>query len=114
MREKFLRHRSLLPLFATQTTPLSWHVLLRFDDINQAFREKVREHNQTRMQRNEYSREEKFLSEEKPALIPLPLTVIEKKFYTELLVAGNNYIYPGRDKHLLLKNDMQSPPLNVP
>jgi transposase len=69
------------------------------EDINQAFREKVREHNQTRMQRNEYSREEKFLSEEKPALIPLPSAVFEKKYYTELLVAGNNYIYLGRDKH---------------
>ena len=69
------------------------------EDINQAFKEKVREHNQTRMQQKDYSREEKFLSEEKPVLLPLPATDFEIKYYTELLVAANNYIYLGRDKH---------------
>ena len=68
------------------------------DDINDAFREKVREHNQTRMQQKVYSREEKFLAEEKPALIPLPQTAFEMKRYSELRVAANNYIYLGRDK----------------
>jgi transposase len=69
------------------------------EDLNRAFREKVREHNQTRMQQKEYSREEKFLADEKPVLTPLPEAVFEKKYYAELLVAGNNYIYLARDKH---------------
>jgi transposase len=69
------------------------------EDLNAAFREKVREHNQTRMQQKEYSREEKFLAEEKPVLSPLPEKAFEIKYYAELLVAVNNYILLGRDKH---------------
>jgi transposase len=69
------------------------------EDINLAFMDKVTEHNQTRMQGKEYSREEKFLAEEKQTLTELPPTVFEKKYYTELRVAKNNCIYLGRDKH---------------
>jgi transposase len=69
------------------------------EEINEAFREKVREHNQTRMQQKDYSREEKFLAEEKQALSPLPDTGFEMKYYADLRVAANNCIYLGRDKH---------------
>jgi transposase len=69
------------------------------EQINEAFREKVREHNQTRMQQKNYSREEKFLAEEKQALSPLPATEFEIKYYTDLRVTVNNSIYLGRDKH---------------
>ena len=69
------------------------------EEINDAFREKVREHNQTRMQQKDYSREEKFLAEEKQTLSPLPETAFEIKYYTDLRVATNNCIYLGRDKH---------------
>ena len=69
------------------------------DQINEAFREKVREHNQTRMQQRDYSREEKFLADEKQMLSPLPATDFEIKNYAHLRVALNNYIYLGRDKH---------------
>ena len=68
-------------------------------EINTAFRDKVREHNQTRMQLRDYSREEKFLAEEKPALTPLPCTAFEKKYYADLRVAVNGYICLGRDRH---------------
>jgi transposase len=69
------------------------------EEINEAFREKVREHNQTRMQQKEYSREEKFLAEEKQVLNPLPASGFEIKYYADLRVASNNCIYLGRDKH---------------
>lgn len=69
------------------------------EELNRAIRDKVREHNQTRMQQKPYSREEKFLSEEQKALKRLPETDFEVKYYTELKVAQNNYIYLGRDKH---------------
>jgi transposase len=69
------------------------------DQINEAFREKVREHNQTRMQQKEYSREEKFLAGEKQALSPLPATHFQTKYYVDLRVGTNNCIYLGRDKH---------------
>lgn len=69
------------------------------EDINKAFEIKTREHNQTRMQQKPYSREEKFLAEEKTLLKELPPTDFELKYYTELTVGHNNCIYLGRDKH---------------
>ena len=69
------------------------------DEINESFREKVKEHNQTRMQQRDYSRQEKFLAEEKQALSPLPATDFEIKYYADLRVATNNCIYLGRDRH---------------
>jgi transposase len=69
------------------------------DQINRAFTEKVREHNQTRMQQKEYSREEKFLAQEKQTLSALPATPFQTKYYADLRVGTNNCIYLGRDKH---------------
>jgi hypothetical protein len=51
------------------------------------------------MQRRDYSRQEKFLADEKHLLRPLPETEFELKYYTELRVGENNCIYLGRDKH---------------
>jgi hypothetical protein len=67
--------------------------------LNKAIADKVREHNQTRMQRKEYCREEKFLSDEKHILQALPETTYEIKYYKELTVAKNNHIYFHDDKH---------------
>jgi hypothetical protein len=69
------------------------------EELNQALADKTRDHNQTRMQQKPYSREEKFLAEEKPTLRPLSQTPFEIKYYCELKVAQNNCIYLGRDKH---------------
>jgi len=69
------------------------------EDLNDAIEKKVAEHNQTRMQQKAYSREEKFLAEEKESLSSLPESIFEVKYYTELRVALNNCIYLGRDKH---------------
>jgi hypothetical protein len=69
------------------------------EELNQALAEKTMEHNQTRMQRKDYSRREKFLADEKHLLRPLPETEFEMKYYTELRVEQNNCIYLGRDKH---------------
>jgi hypothetical protein len=69
------------------------------EELNRALAEKTLEHNQTRMQRKDYSRQEKFLADEKQALIPLPETDFEQKYYAALRVDKNNCIYMGRDKH---------------
>ena len=53
------------------------------EEVNAAFAEKTREHNQTRMQRKEYCRQEKFLAEEKPCSRNSP-GGIEVKYYTRL------------------------------
>ncbi len=67
--------------------------------MNKAIAEKVQEHNQTRMQQKPYCREERFLSDEKHTLKPLPQQDFEIKHYRTLMVAKNNHIYLGIDKH---------------
>ncbi len=67
--------------------------------LNKAIREKIREHNQTRMQQKPYCREERFLANERHLLEPLPEELFEMKYYRELKVAKNNHIYLARDKH---------------
>jgi transposase len=69
------------------------------EELNRALAEKTMEHNQTRMQRTDYSRQEKFLADEKQLLKALPETEFEVKYYTDLRVGHNNHIYLGRDKH---------------
>lgn len=69
------------------------------DSLNKAIAEKVREHNQTRMQQKPYCREERFVSEEKKHLQPLPENRFELKYYKQLKVAKNNHVYFSEDKH---------------
>ncbi len=69
------------------------------NSLNQAIKEKVLEHNQTRMQQKPYCREEKFLSEEKHKLKPLSEQEFEIKYEKKLKIAKNNHIYLGIDKH---------------
>ena len=74
-------------------------VFFDLQSLNKAFAQKVLEHNQTRMQQKDYCREEKFLSDEKHTLKPLPAEGFEIKHYKELKVAKNNHVYLGCDKH---------------
>ena len=67
--------------------------------LNRAIAEKVKAHNQTRMQQKPYCREERFLAEEKKLLSPLPSEKFEMKSYKELQVAKNNHIYLSDNKH---------------
>src|SRR3972149_4231258 len=67
--------------------------------LNKAIATKMLGHNQTRMQQKPYSREEKFLAEEKPLLKPLPFEAFEIKYYKEYKVAKNNHVYLTQDKH---------------
>jgi len=69
------------------------------EELNRALAEKTLEHNQTRMQRLDYSRQERFLAGEKEKLRPLPEIGFEKKYYAELKVENNCCIYLARDKH---------------
>jgi hypothetical protein len=69
------------------------------EDLNRALFEKTMEHNQTRMQRLDYSRQERFLAGEKEKLRPLPETGFEKKYYKDLTVENNCCIRLSEDKH---------------
>lgn len=68
-------------------------------DLNKAIEEKVKDHNQTRMQQKPYCREERFLAEEKKHLGSLPEQIFELKHYKQLKVAKNNHVYLSDDKH---------------
>lgn len=75
---------------------------MRFFDLhslNEAIRERMKAHNQTRMQQKPYSREELFVAEEKKHLYPLPADRFELKYYRELKVAKNNHVCLTQDKH---------------
>jgi transposase len=67
--------------------------------LNEALREKVHAHNQTRMQKKPWSRQEKFLAEERHLLDPLPAEAFEIKKYKELTVAKNGHIYLSENKN---------------
>jgi transposase len=67
--------------------------------LNKAIHEKIRDHNQTRMQQKPYCREERFLADERHLLGPLPEQSFELKYYRELKAAKNNHIYLTQDKH---------------
>ncbi len=69
------------------------------EDLNAAITEHTAKHNQTRMQKRDYCRQEHFLSNEKHLLQPLPETAFEIKYYKEYKLAQNNHIYLGQDKH---------------
>jgi transposase len=68
-------------------------------ELNEAIGEKLRIHNQTRMQEKPYCREESFLAEEKSLLGPLPDNYFEIKSYREYTVRLNNHIKLSEDKH---------------
>lgn len=67
--------------------------------LNEAIREKVHAHNQTRMQKKPWSRQEKFLADERHMLAPLPKEVFEIKKYRTLTVAKNGHIYLSESKN---------------
>jgi transposase len=68
-------------------------------ELNEFVFEQVAVHNKKRMQQHNFSRIERFLAIEKPALQPLPEKDFEIRSYTDLKVSTNCCIYLGRDKH---------------
>jgi hypothetical protein len=69
------------------------------EELNRAIRECVVKVNQTRMQNKPYSREEKFLADEKALLKPLQSEAFQIKHYREYTVAKNCHILLMEDKH---------------
>ena len=69
------------------------------EELNVAVTQKMLEHNQTRMQQRPYSREEQFFAVEKEVLSPLPEEPYQMKFYCDLLVRQDGFIYLARDTH---------------
>jgi transposase len=98
-RDKASVENSVKIIYQWVYAPLRKRMFYSLEDINIAFTEEIKKYNQTRMQQKNYTREEKFLAEEKQKLAPLPEKIFEVKYYADLRVGNNNYIYLGRDKH---------------
>ena len=69
------------------------------EELNAAVSEFLACHNHTRMQQRPYTREERFISIDKPALKPLRVERFEIKYRCELQVNHNSFIYMGRNKN---------------
>ena len=98
-KDKPNTERSVLLIYQRVYAKLRNHTFFSLTDLNDAIFEKVREHNQTRMQQYNHSREELFLAQEKSFLKPLPTSPYQVKYYANLIVLPNNCVYLARDKH---------------
>lgn len=79
--------------------PLRNERFYSLEDLNKAVAEKMKAHNQKRMQQQPFTREEQFLAIEKPELRELPPDDFQIRSYADLRVGTNGCIYLGRDKH---------------
>ena len=79
--------------------PLRNRRFFSIEELNKAIAEQMTLHNLRRMQRLPFTREERFISIDKPALKPLRAERFEIKYRCELLVGTNSFIYMGRTKN---------------
>lgn len=98
-RDKALVENQVKLIYARVYAKLRNEQFFDLQSLNAAIAQKNKEHTQTRMQQKPYSREEKFLAEEKMTLRPLPQTPFELKYYRDLKVGQNNHVYLAQDKH---------------
>jgi len=78
--------------------PLRDRRFFSIDELNRAIAEQMKLHNQRRMQRLPFTREERFISIDRPTLKPLRVERFEIKYRCELQVNPNSFVYMGRDK----------------
>jgi len=98
-KDKALVENQVKLIYTRVYAKLRNEIFFDLSSLNRAIKEKIRDHNQTRMQQKPFSREEIFLAKEKPLLGALPKENFEIKSYCKLKVAKNNHIYLGIDKH---------------
>lgn len=98
-RDKALVENHVKLIYSRVYARLRHQQFFDLQSLNKAIAQKVKEHNQTRMQQRPYCREERFLAEEKKLLSGLPEESFETKSYYELTVAKNNHIYLSENKH---------------
>jgi transposase len=98
-KDKALVENQVKLIYSRVYAKLRHMVFFDLHSLNAAIKEKVKDHNQTRMLLKPYCREERFLSEEKKHLLPLPEERYQIKYYRELRVAQNNHVLLSADKH---------------
>jgi transposase len=98
-KDKALVENQVKLMYQRVVAKLRNQVFHQLEALNAAIADKVREHNQTRMQQKPYSRQECFIAEEKPLLNALPQQPFQIRYSKTYKVAPNNHIYLGQDKH---------------
>ena len=98
-KDKALVENHVKLVYRDVYAPLRNRQFFSLDELNRAIAEQMRLHNQRRMQRLPFTREERFISIDKPALKPLRAERFEIKYRCELLVGTNSFIYMGRGKN---------------
>ena len=98
-RDKALVEDHVRLVYRRVYAPLRDRVFFSIDELNEAISEKMRQHNQKRMQQHPYTREERFLAVDKPNLKAPNPDDFEIVCLTTLTVQGNSHVYLGRDKH---------------
>ena len=98
-KDKALVENQVKLIYSRVYAKLRNQYFFSLNSLNEGILEKLKKHNQTRMQLKPYCREEKFLADEKPRLKPLPATVYEIKYYRNLKVAKNNHVQLTCDFH---------------
>ena len=98
-KDKSLVEDHVRIFYRRAVAPLRNETFYSIEELDTAIRKKMKESNQRRMQQRPQTREELFLSIEKPNLGPLPETRYEAKSYTSLTVQENCCVYLGRDSH---------------
>lgn len=79
--------------------PLRHQTFHSIEELNAALEQKTQAHNQTRMQRHPYSRQERFVAAEKDELQPLPETPFEVIYTAQVTVQMNCHVLLSRDNH---------------
>lgn len=98
-RDKALVENQVKVIYTRVYAKLRNQQFFSLSTLNNAIAEKIRDHNQTRMQQKPYCREERFLADERHLLGPLPEQVFTIKYYRTLKVAKNYHLYLAQDKH---------------
>jgi transposase len=98
-RDKALCENQVKLLYSRVYAHLRDHQFIDLWTLRSAVEQKVREHNQTRMQQKPYCRQERFLAEERPALGALPDKPFQIKHYRWYTVAKNGHVYLSEDRH---------------
>jgi hypothetical protein len=79
--------------------PLRDHIFPSLPELNTAILKQLEAHHHKPFQKKDYTRYERFISQEKAALQPLPATPYVMKHYTQAKVQKNYHIILGEDWH---------------
>jgi transposase len=98
-KDKALAENLVKISYSRVFAPLRDVVFTSIEELNVAIQKQVDLHNATRFQKREYSRNDRFESDEKQHLITLPSEPFRIKKYKQYMVQKNSHIHLSEDKH---------------